>query len=441
MAIVLQSFNMPIINGAVFIGPKSHLFSHLSAICQCVMTLFPHADCSPSFPAWTTTSSFQNVSEACPCMLLPSTCLLLPHHPLPTLSIPLSLDTSSLTTEWLTWSTNSSKPMKGRQLTFTTTITSLKTSNDWNRNLTSCTKNNGTSMNTWCPPLISNASSDPLSKPIIYTLNKAVFTHMTVNHSTDKTPQTPPLLWSLLRCCPTISCPLRLPLHHPKMLSLDQPTFPSTLMLFKINLSLKPWQHPIPDLMTYDLISNWHVNIVANGDMKNLLVIPPFIHSTNATSAPGEDDDSLLSVIITMFPPQMSHNSVATSFPMTSIPNDDRTGICICMDIAISAYYFCILKILCTFYWIYSQYSDKCWTCNGSLQVPYRVIQDCCLDYFLWSLLGRVNRPITYCFIYLDTCRNHLYCEGMVAAVWRLKNIPRDGTTCHFQAQLEVRNR
>ena len=63
----------------------------------------------------------------------------------------------------------------------------------------------------------------------------------------------------------------------------------------------------------------------------------------------------------------------------------DRTGICICMDIAISAYYFCILKILCTLYWIYSQYSDKCWTCN-------RVIQDCCLIYFLWSLLGRVKQ-------------------------------------------------
>ena len=38
---------------------------------------------------------------------------------------------------------------------------------------------------------------------------------------------------------------------------------------------------------------------------------------------------------------------------------DDRTGICVCTDIAISAYYFCILKILCTLYWIYSQYSDK----------------------------------------------------------------------------------
>ena len=119
----------------------------------------------------------------------------------------------------------------------------------------------------------------------------------------------------------------------------------------------------------------------------------------------------------------------------------DRTGICICMDIAISAYYFCILKILCTLYWIYSQYSDKCWTCSRSLQVPYRVIQDCCLDYFLQSLLGRVSRPITYCFIYLDTCRNHLYHEGMVAVVYRLKNIPRDGTTCHFQALLEVRIR
>ena len=58
------------------------------------------------------------------------------------------------------------------------------------------------------------------------------------------------------------------------------------------------------------------------------------------------------------------------------ILNGDRTGICVCTDIAISAYYFCILKILCTLYWIYSQYSDKCWTCNESLQVPYRVIQD-----------------------------------------------------------------
>ena len=28
----------------------------------------------------------------------------------------------------------------------------------------------------------------------------------------------------------------------------------------------------------------------------------------------------------------------------------DRTGIGICTDIAISAYYFCILKILCTLY-------------------------------------------------------------------------------------------
>ena len=28
----------------------------------------------------------------------------------------------------------------------------------------------------------------------------------------------------------------------------------------------------------------------------------------------------------------------------------DRTGICICTDIAISAYYFCILKILCILY-------------------------------------------------------------------------------------------
>ena len=28
----------------------------------------------------------------------------------------------------------------------------------------------------------------------------------------------------------------------------------------------------------------------------------------------------------------------------------DRTDICVCTDIAISAYYFCILKILCTLY-------------------------------------------------------------------------------------------
>ena len=28
----------------------------------------------------------------------------------------------------------------------------------------------------------------------------------------------------------------------------------------------------------------------------------------------------------------------------------DRTGICVCTDIAISAYYFCILKKLCTLY-------------------------------------------------------------------------------------------
>ena len=28
-----------------------------------------------------------------------------------------------------------------------------------------------------------------------------------------------------------------------------------------------------------------------------------------------------------------------------------------------------------------------------------------------------------------------------MAAVWELKNIPRDGTFCHFQALLEVRTK
>ena len=39
---------------------------------------------------------------------------------------------------------------------------------------------------------------------------------------------------------------------------------------------------------------------------------------------------------------QVDENSTASA--------GDRTGICICTDIAISAYYFCILKILCTLY-------------------------------------------------------------------------------------------
>ena len=105
-------------------------------------------------------------------------------------------------------------------------------------------------------------------------------------------------------------------------------------------------------------------------------------------------DDAWRGIIIRSIPPSAKWLLVIPLlYPMTK-SSDDRTGICVCMDIAISAYYFCILKILCTLYWIYSQYSDKCWTCNGSLQVPYRVIQDCCLDYFLWSLLGRVSREI-----------------------------------------------
>ena len=59
---------------------------HYELICHCydVTTLFPCANHSPSFPAWSTSSSSQNVSEACPCMLLPlGTYLLLtcpPHH-------------------------------------------------------------------------------------------------------------------------------------------------------------------------------------------------------------------------------------------------------------------------------------------------------------------------------------------------------------------------
>ena len=34
----------------------------------------------------------------------------------------------------------------------------------------------------------------------------------------------------------------------------------------------------------------------------------------------------------------------------TAQARGDRTCICVCTDIAISAYYFCILKILCTLY-------------------------------------------------------------------------------------------
>ena len=121
--------------------------------------------------------------------------------------------------------------------------------------------------------------------------------------------------------------------------------------------------------------------------------------------------------------------------------SSDRTGTCICTDIAVSACYFCILKYYASFIEYTAPVFLECWTCNGSLQVPYRVIQDCCLDYFLWIVLGRVDGPITFCFIYLNTCQIHLYREGMVAAVWKLKNIPRDGTFCHFQARLEVRTK
>ena len=48
--------------------------------------------------------------------------------------------------------------------------------------------------------------------------------------------------------------------------------------------------------------------------------------------------------------------------------DDDRTGICVCTDIAISAYYFGIFKILCTLYWIYNRYSNRV----GPVTDPYR---------------------------------------------------------------------
>ena len=180
--------------------------------------------------------------------------------------------------------------MKDHWLTFTTTITSPETFIDWNKNLTSYTKGNRTSMNTWCPPLVSNASYDLSSKPTIYTLEEVVSIHILVNHSANKTPDSP-LLQFPLSCHPTISCPLRMPLHHPKMLSLDPPT------------------------------------IADDGDMNDQTAIPPFVHSTNATSAPGEDNNSLLSVIIMMLPLPMSHDSEVTPSPTISIPNKEPTVI------------------------------------------------------------------------------------------------------------------
>ena len=177
------------------------------------------------------------------------------HHPPPTLSMPSSLDTSSLTTVWPTWLTDSSKLMKGHQLIFATTTTSLETSNNWNMNLTSYKKNNRTSMDIWCPLPVSNKSYDLSSKPIVYAPDEVVSIHMPTDHLVDKLPQTPPLLWSPLSCCPMTSHPLRMLLHHPKTLSLDPPTFPSTTMLFKVNSRSTLQQHPIPYQTTCDLNS------------------------------------------------------------------------------------------------------------------------------------------------------------------------------------------
>ena len=55
------------------------------------------------------------------------------------------------------------------------------------------------------------------------------------HNSTDS-----PLLWTHLSHHPMISCPPQMSFHHPKMLNLDLPTFPSTLTLFKVNLRSKP---------------------------------------------------------------------------------------------------------------------------------------------------------------------------------------------------------
>ena len=88
-------------------------------------------------------------------------------------------------------------------------------------------------------------------------------------------------------------------------------------MLFKVNSRSKT------NLTNYDLVSNLCANVADDGDMNNLTVIPPFIHSANATSVLGEDDADPLFVITTMSPQPTLHDSGVTLSLTISIPKEE----------------------------------------------------------------------------------------------------------------------
>ena len=71
-------------------------------------------------------------------------------------------------------------------------------------------------------------------------------------------------------------------------------------------LSRAIWdQDPSNTLYHCNLDSNQHANVVDDGDMKNPIVTPLFIHFLLATSALGEDDPNIY-VITTTSPPWIS---------------------------------------------------------------------------------------------------------------------------------------
>ena len=92
-------------------------------------------------------------------------------------------------------------------------------------------------------------------------------------------------------------------------------------MLFKVNSRSKT------NLTNYDLASSLHANVADDGDMNNLTAIPPFVHSANATSVLGEDDEDPPFVITTMLPPPTSHGSEVTLSLMILIPNEEPAVI------------------------------------------------------------------------------------------------------------------
>ena len=87
-------------------------------------------------------------------------------------------------------------------------------------------------------------------------------------------------------------------------------------MLFKVNSRSKT------NLTNYNLVSNLHANVADDGDMNNLTVIPPFVHSANATSVLGEDDVDPPFVITTMSPLPTLHVSGVTPSLTISIPKE-----------------------------------------------------------------------------------------------------------------------